>query len=308
MEYQSGDLWAHPADLKVITTNGVVKRNGACVMGAGAAKQARDMWPGHCPDHTVKHTTCGPCFQALPAIDKVLGDHIVANGNVVGFFPLYNLISFPVKHHWRDSADLSIIDRSCRDFRAHFESYILENDLTIAIIPPGIGNGRLAWSDVHPVVHRHLGDMKNLVMMLPDHLPKEIVVPSVQRVINVRGGDFTNVDVYIGRCMPQVPDGVEGGDGFWGNPIKITSDTEFNRKEAIIKYWEWLNSDDPRAVANRKAIRGGVLKDKNLGCWCAPKLCHGHVLARLANDPDGVQYCKDTIEKFRTQINTGEVS
>lgn len=26
------------------------------------------------------------------------------------------------------------------------------------------------------------------------------------------------------------------------------------------------------------------LKDKILGCWCAPKLCHGHVLVELINE------------------------
>jgi len=161
------------------------------------------------------------------------------------------------------------------------------------------------WGICNGVGKNVLGVM---LMDLRSRLQKEIVVPPVQRVINVRGGDFTNVDVYIGRSMPQVPDSVQGSDGFWGNPIKIASDTDLNRKEAIVKYWDWLNSEDPRAVANRKAIRAGALKDKNLGCWCAPKLCHGHVLARLANDPDGVQYCKDTIEKFRTQINNPEVS
>ena len=45
-----GDLWKltpeeRPA-LKLITTNGQTRKDGACVMGRGCARQARDMLPG----------------------------------------------------------------------------------------------------------------------------------------------------------------------------------------------------------------------------------------------------------------------
>jgi len=69
-------------------------------------------------------------------------------------------------------------------------------------------------------------------------------------------------DVYIGR--PSV----------WGNPYAIGNDGD--RAEVIAKFERYL-VNNPRLLA-----RVGELKGKTLGCWCAPKACHGEVLARYA--------------------------
>lgn len=76
-------------------------------------------------------------------------------------------------------------------------------------------------------------------------------------------------DVYIGR------------PGFWGNPFKIGKDGD--RAEVLRKYEHWLLHSDEASEqrANIKSLRG-----KTLGCWCAPKACHGDVLARLASEED----------------------
>lgn len=70
-------------------------------------------------------------------------------------------------------------------------------------------------------------------------------------------------DVYIGR--PSI----------WGNPFTIGKDG--NRKEVIEKYKEWIQTQ-PQLLDIIKYLRGKVL-----GCWCAPKECHGDILADLAN-------------------------
>lgn len=71
-------------------------------------------------------------------------------------------------------------------------------------------------------------------------------------------------DVYIGR------------GGKWGNPFKIGRDGD--RDAVILKYTEWLLGQ-PQMIEEAKA----TLKGKVLGCWCAPRACHGDVLAEIAN-------------------------
>lgn len=72
-----------------------------------------------------------------------------------------------------------------------------------------------------------------------------------------------NYDVYIGR------------GGKWGNPFVIGKDGD--RKEVIRKYKEWLLTQ-PHLLASLHELKG-----KTLGCWCAPKACHGDVLLEMAN-------------------------
>jgi hypothetical protein len=70
-------------------------------------------------------------------------------------------------------------------------------------------------------------------------------------------------DVYIGRPSK------------WGNPFEIGRDGD--RETVIRKYREWVVTQ-PHLMAALPELRGKVL-----GCWCAPKACHGDVLSSLAN-------------------------
>jgi hypothetical protein len=70
-------------------------------------------------------------------------------------------------------------------------------------------------------------------------------------------------DVYIGRPSK------------WGNPFEIGA--HGTREEVILQYEAWLQSH-PKLLADLPELKGKVL-----GCWCAPKACHGDVLAKLAN-------------------------
>ena len=77
-------------------------------------------------------------------------------------------------------------------------------------------------------------------------------------------------DVYIGRPSK------------WGNPfthltVGLALYRVATREEAVARYEEWLR-EQPELMAALPELRGKVL-----GCWCAPKACHGDVLARLAN-------------------------
>lgn len=76
-----------------------------------------------------------------------------------------------------------------------------------------------------------------------------------------------NYDVYIGRPSK------------WGNPFSIGPDGD--RTEVIDKYKEHLRSNPDLIEDARNELKG-----KTLGCWCAPNLCHGDILAFVAEGND----------------------
>lgn len=128
-----GNIWEVKADCKCITTNGYIKSNGEAVMGRGVALQAKQRYP------------------ELPAI---LAGHIRAYGNTPGlliYTGQFSICSFPVKHNWKEKADLDLINKSC---------VLMLNKSDIfkwnkIIIPrPGCGNGQLDWKDVKPIVEQ----------------------------------------------------------------------------------------------------------------------------------------------------------
>lgn len=83
-------------------------------------------------------------------------------------------------------------------------------------------------------------------------------------------------DVYIGRPSK------------WGNPYshlpanrRTAPFGAANREAAIEAYRIWINL--PENIQLREdAIK--ELRGKTLGCWCAPKPCHGAVLLEIANN------------------------
>ena len=131
------DLFTFEADIKFITTNGAVKDNGRAVMGRGCALEAKNLIPG---------------------IDKLLGDSIKEYGNIPNYLVklthphTYELWSFPVKHHWSDYADISLIINSCEKI----EPLLLAGH-KVALPRPGCGNGHLHWKeDVQPIIEHYL--------------------------------------------------------------------------------------------------------------------------------------------------------
>lgn len=82
-------------------------------------------------------------------------------------------------------------------------------------------------------------------------------------------------DVYIGRSCRGMP---VGASGQWGNPFVMKNAGDRERDRVCESYQEWL-LQNPSLVEKAKM----ELKGKILGCYCAPKRCHGHVLAEIAN-------------------------
>jgi hypothetical protein len=71
-------------------------------------------------------------------------------------------------------------------------------------------------------------------------------------------------DVYIGRGSA------------WGNPFKIG--VHGDRDEVIKQYEKYIRGKSELMERAKKELFGKVL-----GCWCAPKPCHGDILLKIAN-------------------------
>lgn len=75
-------------------------------------------------------------------------------------------------------------------------------------------------------------------------------------------------DIYIGRYSK------------WGNPFRIGQDGDL--AQVVEKYRRWVVKQ-PHLMNSLHELKGNVL-----GCWCKPHLCHGDVLAELA-DREGME-------------------
>ena len=71
-------------------------------------------------------------------------------------------------------------------------------------------------------------------------------------------------DIYIGRPSK------------WGNPFKLhPSET---RGQILSRYRRWVITQD-HLINSLHELDGKIL-----GCWCAPKPCHGDILADLVKE------------------------
>ncbi|KKL16757.1 hypothetical protein LCGC14_2492410 [marine sediment metagenome] len=133
-----GNIWTYPAEVVLITTNGIVKKNGEAVMGRGCAREARDYFPG---------------------ISLKLAEYLTQYGNRpfnLGHwdYPKLSTIqkwiwTFPTKHNWRDNSDLDLITASAR----HLIQMANKFEVTTIVLPrPGCANGKLSWEVVQPII------------------------------------------------------------------------------------------------------------------------------------------------------------
>lgn len=84
-------------------------------------------------------------------------------------------------------------------------------------------------------------------------------------VVNLR---FSKYDVYIGRAG-------KGLDGYFGNPFVLTPDQ--SRVSVLMQYEKYFVARIDSDAEFKRRIH--ELKGKVLGCFCHPKLCHGHIIA-----------------------------
>lgn len=129
MKICRGNLWTYKADWRIIPTNGVIKKNGEAVMGAGLALQAK---------------------IRFPSLPKRLAAKIEQLGNHVAIFEDIKIITFPTKNNWKDKSLLRLIEQSCIEIAS-----LPYND-TFAIPRVGCGLGGLRWEDVEPILKERL--------------------------------------------------------------------------------------------------------------------------------------------------------
>ena len=133
----------------VVTTNGMVRKDGLAVMGAGIAKYARDN---------------------LRGIDSVLGTLLSRNGNHAYFLGGFAddhrrerslpatvfVLSMPTKRDWREKSDPYLIRQSAAELVAVADSNRIEK---IYLPAPGCSNGGLDYGrQVRPVIRNILDD------------------------------------------------------------------------------------------------------------------------------------------------------
>jgi hypothetical protein len=83
--------------------------------------------------------------------------------------------------------------------------------------------------------------------------------------------------VYIGRANRWY--GLPASK--WRNYFQIKEAEGVSRERCIAAYAQWVRLQ-PDLMVTLDELTGA-----NLVCWCAPEVCHGDVLLRLANDPAG---------------------
>lgn len=81
-------------------------------------------------------------------------------------------------------------------------------------------------------------------------------------VVNIRSG--ASYDVLCDRTTP------------FGNHVGQGK----GRFRAVLAYSRWI--EQPEQAEFRERVRR-ELKDKVLGCWCKPKICHCDILAKIAD-------------------------
>lgn len=127
------------ADAVCFTSNGIVKRDGTAVMGAGVARAFK---------------------QKFPQLPQQLAQRLNSWGNRVHVLDNYDvtstlIISFPTKNHWRNPSTLELISKSAAELRKLADIIPLNN---IWLPKPGCANGGLSWDVVRPVLEPHFDD------------------------------------------------------------------------------------------------------------------------------------------------------
>tara|TARA_R100001510_G_C7631738_1_gene190474 strand:- start:350 stop:796 length:447 start_codon:yes stop_codon:yes gene_type:complete len=115
-----------------VTTNGIVKKDGRLVMGAGVAFQFAKNFPG---------------------LDYELGQKVLTYGNrpFLVFKKNTAIVSFPTKSNWKDKSDKELIKFSAKNLVKIAQSRFWTK---IALPAPGVGKGELNWSkDVYPILN-----------------------------------------------------------------------------------------------------------------------------------------------------------
>ena len=93
-----------------------------------------------------------------PQLPVVLGRKLAHSGNQVHYLLTdgnVHILSFPTKHHWQGSSNLSLIKNSARTLA---ELAVIRPDCTFVLTRPGCGLGGLSWLMVRDAISPILPD------------------------------------------------------------------------------------------------------------------------------------------------------
>jgi O-acetyl-ADP-ribose deacetylase (regulator of RNase III) len=151
----TGDLFeSEQANAICILTNGFVNAQGSNTMGKGCALGAKQRWPG-------VQLTVGNHIRDIGNVCRVLtvdgSDEWKGNICLVTPKPIFNIhlvpyhiLTFPTKRHWKEQAELKLIERSCMQLMTHVDTYGWKS---VVLPRPGCGAGGLLWEDeVRPLI------------------------------------------------------------------------------------------------------------------------------------------------------------
>jgi O-acetyl-ADP-ribose deacetylase (regulator of RNase III) len=132
-----GDIFKSPAQA---LTNAV---NCVGVMGKGMALEFKNRYPQMFSDYKLK------CDQGKvkPGQPYLWEDDSV------------QILNFPTKRHWRDGSLLEDVEDGLKYLAGSYEQMGLQS---IAMPALGCGLGGLKWSEVQPLIVKHLGSIPDL--------------------------------------------------------------------------------------------------------------------------------------------------
>jgi hypothetical protein len=78
-------------------------------------------------------------------------------------------------------------------------------------------------------------------------------------------------NIYIGRKCRKV-----SIESKWHNPFRITPSS--TRSMVVADYEQYLRKND---ILLEKLYK---LRNRTMGCWCAPLECHGNIIVNLYNE------------------------
>lgn len=135
--FVKGDIFKSPSQVLTSAVNCVG------VMGKGVALEFKNRYPQMFCDYKMK------CEQG----SVKLGQPYLWEDDSAQVF------NFPTKRHWRDNSLLQDIDDGLKYLAASYEKMGIQS---IAMPALGCGLGGLSWSEVRPLIVKHLGAIPDL--------------------------------------------------------------------------------------------------------------------------------------------------
>ena len=160
-----GDIFRSPAQVLTNTVNCVG------VMGKGVALEFKNRYPQMFSDYKSK------CDQGKvkPGQPYLWEDDSV------------QILNFPTKRNWRDNSLLQDIEEGLKHIASSYEQMGIQS---IAMPALGCGLGGLKWSEVQPLIVKHLGCLPDLDVYVYEPQSVAVVKSNAEeRISNSQVGD-----------------------------------------------------------------------------------------------------------------------